>query len=79
MARVGLNGRKGVNAWRGCMGLFCENVRGRQNDYAGDRVEKWAGVKEWEGIAATCGNRGKGEGIAGKVIEKPMKGKRITC
>lgn len=48
------------------MGLFCENVRGRQNDYAGEGVEKWAGVKEWEGMAATCGNRGKGEGIAGK-------------
>lgn len=48
------------------MGLFCENVRGRQNDYAGGRVDKWAGVKEWGEMAATCGNRGRGEGIAGK-------------
>lgn len=61
MARVGLDGQKGVNAWRGCMGLFCQNVRGTENDYTGERVGKWAGVKEWEGMAATCG-QGKNEG-----------------
>ena len=48
------------------MGLFCENVRGRQNDYTRGRVGKWAGVKEWEGMAATCKNKGKGQRAQGK-------------
>lgn len=38
-------------SWRGLYRAFCENIRGAENDYAGERVGKWAGVKNREGMA----------------------------